>query len=147
MLRWDRSLLGQEFSRFEQHVTREMVLEYADIIGVTDPVHRDTQAAGARGYRDIIAPATFVIWRGAHPITPPEMGFHGTGINAGYTCTFYGVIYPGDTLLYSICLVDMYEKTGRSGTMRFVVRETTVTNQHEEVVAVLRNAFILGWTG
>jgi hypothetical protein len=26
-----------------------------------------------------------------------------------------------------------------------VVRETTVTNQHGETVAVLRNPFILGW--
>src|SRR5574341_2533135 len=145
MLRWDRGLLGQEFSRYKQHVTRAMVLEYADIIGVTDPVHRDTQTARARGYRDIIAPPTFVTWCGAQRIVPPEMGFHGTGINAGYVCTFAGVIYPGDTLIYSICLVDMYEKTGRSGTMRFVVRETTVTNQHGATVAVLRNAFILGW--
>ena len=145
MLRWDRSLLGQEFSRFEQHVTRAMILEYADIIGVTDPVHRDAQTARAHGYRDIIAPSTFVTWRGAHPIAPAAMGFNGTGINAGYACTFYGVISPGDTLIYSTCLVDMYEKTGRSGTMRFVVRQTTVTNQYGEVVAVLRNPFILGW--
>jgi len=145
MLRWDRSLLGQEFSRYEQHVTRAMILEYADIIGARDRLYTDVPAARARGYRDIIAPPTFVTWHGAHPIAPPEMGFNGTGINAGYECTLYGVIYPGDTLIYSTCLVDMYEKTGRSGTMRFVVRETTVTNQHGEVVAVLRNAFILGW--
>ncbi len=145
MLRWDRSLLGKEFSRFKQHVTREVMLEYTDIIGVTDPVHRNAQAARARGYRDIIAPSTFVTWRGTQPIAPPEMGFNGTGINAGYECTFYEVIYPGDILTYSTCLVDIYEKTGRSGTMRFVVRETTVTNQHGATVAVLRNAFILGW--
>ena len=145
MLHWDRSLLGKEFSCYEQHVTRAMILEYTEIIGAKDPVYTDPQAAQACGYRDIIAPPTFVTWRGAHPIAPPEMGFDGTGINAGYACTFSGVIYPGDTLLYSTCLVDMYEKTGRSGTMRFVVRETTVTNQHGEAVAVLRNAFILGW--
>ena len=94
MLRWDRGLLGQEFSRYEQHVTREMILEYADIIGVTAPVHRDAQAARARGYKDIIAPSTFVTWRGAHPIAPPAMGFSGTGINAGYACTFSGVNAP-----------------------------------------------------
>jgi hypothetical protein len=29
--------------------------------------------------------------------------------------------------------------------MRFVVRETTVTNQYGATVAVLRNPFILGW--
>ena len=27
ILRWDRSVLGKEFSRFEQHVTRAMLLE------------------------------------------------------------------------------------------------------------------------
>ena len=145
MLHWDRGLLGREFSRYEQHVTRAMIQEYADIIGARDPVYTDPQAAQAHGYRDIIAPPTFVTWRGAHPIAPPEMGFDGTGINAGYACTFSGVIHPGDTLIYSTYLVDMYEKTGRSGTMRFVVRETTVTNQRGEVVAVLRNPFILGW--
>ena len=145
MLRWDRGLLGPEFSRFEQHVTRAMILEYADIIGTKERLYTDVHAAQAHGYRDIIAPPTFVTWRGTHPIAPSEMGFEGTGINAGYECSFYGVIYPGDTLLYSTCLVDIYEKTGRSGTMRFVVRETTVTNQHGEVVAVLRNPFILRW--
>src|SRR5215471_20081437 len=145
MPRWDRGLLGQEFSRYEQHVTRAMILEYADIIGIKDGLYTDVHAAQARGYRDIIAPPTFVAWHGAQPIVPPEMGFSGTGINAGYACTFAGVIYPGDTLIYSTCLVDMYEKTGRSGTMRFVVRETTVTNQHGIVVTVLRNSFILGW--
>ena len=85
MLSWDRSLLGKEFSRFEQHVTRAMLLEYADIIGAKDPVYTDPHAAQARGYRDMIALPTFVAWRGAHPIAPPEMDFQGTGINAGYT--------------------------------------------------------------
>ena len=47
MLRWDRSLLGKEFSRCEQHVTRAMLLEYAAIIGATDPVYTDPHAAQA----------------------------------------------------------------------------------------------------
>jgi acyl dehydratase len=145
MLRWDRSLLGQEVSRLEQYVTRAMILEYVSIIGARDPMHSDPQAAQARGYRDIIAPATFLIWRGTYPIVPPEMGFTGIGINAGYECVFHGVVYPDDVLTYITCLVDMYEKTGRSGTMPFVVRETRVTNQHGETIAVCRNTFILGW--
>ena len=75
MLRWDRSLLGKEFSRFEQHVTRAMMLEYADIIGAKDPVYTDPQAAQARGYRDIIAPPTFVVWRGDLSHCPTRDGF------------------------------------------------------------------------
>ena len=145
MVNWDRSVLGQEFSRFQQHVTRQMLLEYATILGVTAAVHTDTAAANAQGYRDIIAIPTFVIWRSGMPVAPPTMHFTGIGINAGYDCDFYHVVYPGDTLTYVTSLSDMYEKTGRSGTMRFIVRETAVTNQDGAQVAHVRNTFILGW--
>jgi acyl dehydratase len=145
MVNWDRRVLGKEFARLEQHVTRDMLLAYANLMGVTNPLYLDPQAARARGYRDIIALPTFVTTQGAQPLTPPELEYTGMGINAGYECIFHGVIYPGDTLIYSTCLSDLYEKTGRSGTMQFVVRQTTISNQHGEVVAVMHNAFVLRW--
>jgi acyl dehydratase len=145
MVNWDRSVLGKEFARLEQHVTRDMLLDYAELMGSTNPIYLDAAAAQARGYRDIIALPTFITAQGAQPLLPPALGFKGMGINAGYECIFHGVVYPGDILIYSTCLADFYDKTGRSGTMRFVVRETTITNQHHEVVAVMRNPFILGW--
>lgn len=145
MASWDRGLVGRVYSRTEQHVTRQMLFDYASILGCTQPVHVDAEAARAQGYRDIVAVHTFVTWHGAGPIAPPEMAVPGIGINAGYDCTFYGPIYPGDTLTYTTRLADLYEKTGRSGTMRFVVRETTVTNQDGDTIALLRNSFILGW--
>ena len=140
-----RRVIGKEFSRIEQHVTREMLLNYADIMGTTHPLYIDAEAARARGYRDIIAMPTFIIADAASPLVPPEIPFEGGGLNAGYTCTFNGNIYPGDTLIYATCIADLYAKTGRSGTLHFIVRETTVTNQHEETVAIVRNSFILRW--
>jgi acyl dehydratase len=145
MVNGNREVLGKEFAHSEEHVTRAMLLDFADLMGVTNPIYTDPEAARARGYRDIIALPTYVTVRGAQPLTPPELPFEGMGINAGYECVFYGVIYPGDTLTYSTCLIDLYEKTGRSGTMQFIVRETTVTNQAGDTVAVVRNAFILDW--
>ena len=141
----DHSLVGKEFTRFEQHVTREMLLSYAALMRTTHPIYLDPEAARAQGYHDIIAMPTFITANAATPITPPEMHFTGGGINAGYACEFYGVIYPGDTLTYTTRLADIYDKTGRSGTMRFVVRETTITNQHGKTVAFVRNPFILDW--
>lgn len=145
MVNWDYRLLGQELGAFEQHITRAMLLEYADILGVAEPIHRDPDAARARGYDDIIALPTFLTWYGEARLVPEAMEFSGSGINAGYECTFYEVVYPGDTLRYVTHLVAMYEKTGRTGTLRFVVRETTITNQHGRTVAAIRNPFILGW--
>ena len=145
MINWDRGLVGKIFSRTEQHVTRQKLLDYASILGSRDPVHVDAAAARDQGCRNIVALPTFVTWHSAGPIAPREMAIQGIGINAGYDCTFYRPVYPDDTLTYTTRLADLYEKTGRSGTMRFVVRETTVTNQHDETVALLRNSFILGW--
>lgn len=145
MVNWDRKLLGRAFSHQVEHITREMLLDFAALMGTTNPIYLDPQAARAQGYDDIIALATFVLMRGATPLVPAALKFHGMGINAGYDCRFDAVIYPDDTLTFSTCLVDMYEKTGRSGIMRFVVRETTITNQHGKTVAVIRNPFILDW--
>ena len=145
MVNWDRGLVGKVYSRTEQHVTRQALLRYASIIGGADPVHVNPEAARAQGYRDIIALPSFLTWHGAGPIAPPDMAIQGIGINAGYDCTCYGPVCAGEKLIYTTRLADLYEKTGRSGIMRFVVRETTVTNQNDETVAVLRNSFILGW--
>ena len=140
-----RQAIGKEFVRREQQVTREMLLEFARIMGATHPIHLDAAAARARGYRDIIAMPAFLLAEAALPIVPPEIPFTGGGINAGYDCAFYREVYPGDTLTYATCLADLYDKTGRSGTMQFAVRETTVSNQHGEIVARIRNPFILRW--
>jgi acyl dehydratase len=140
-----RKVIGREFVRRVQQVTRELLLEYADLMGTTHPIYLDPKAARARGYRDIVAMPTFLVAEASLPLVPAEIPFTGGGLNAGYDCTFYADVYPGDTLTYSTCLTDLYEKTGRSGTMHFVIREMTVTNQHGETVAQIRNPFILRW--
>lgn len=138
-------VIGREFVRREQLVTRELLLEYADLMGTTHPIYLDAEAARARGYRDMIAMPTFLIAEASLPLVPPEIPFAGGGLNAGYECAFYREVYPGDTLTYSTRIADLYEKTGRSGTMHFVIREIKVTNQHHEIVALIRNPFILRW--
>jgi len=140
-----REVIGKEFVRRKQQVTRELLLEYAHLMGTTHPIYLDPVAARARGYRDIIAMPTFLIAEASSPLVPSEIPFTGGGLNAGYDCAFYADVYPGDTLTYSTCIADLYEKTGRSGTMHFVIRETTVTNQHNDMVALIRNPFVLRW--
>ena len=50
-------------------------------------------------------------------------------------------IVAGDQLTASSHLKEVYAKTGRSGTMVFVVWETIFTNQNNEVVADVQESF------
>jgi acyl dehydratase len=42
-------------------VGREKIREFAEAFGSWDPVHRDPEAARAKGYPDVIAPPTFAV--------------------------------------------------------------------------------------
>ena len=59
------------------------------------------------------------------------------GFDAGKDIEIGAPIRPGDVLTASSTVHDIYEKTGRSGTMVFIVFRTTVTNQDGAMVAVV----------
>src|SRR2546425_1552230 len=47
-------------------------------------------------------------------------------------------LQPGQTYLCRATVVDVYEKSGKSGPMAFVVRETAITDRDNELVATMR---------
>jgi len=60
----------------------------------------------------------------------------------GKEAEFFEPMRPGDTITQVGRIADIYEKTGRSGQLVFVVYENRYTNQHGELVAVERNTGI-----
>jgi acyl dehydratase len=135
----DRAMVGQEFDHtvFEP-VTAEQMLEYARAYGETNPIYIDEEAATRGPFGGLIAAPTFVFrLRGKH-FMPRQM--HNLGRNsfdAGKDIELGVPIRPGDVLTGSSTVHDIYEKTGRTGTMVFIVFRTTVTNQRGETVAVV----------
>ena len=55
----------------------------------------------------------------------------------------YKPIRPGETYLCRSRITDIYEKTGRSGAMAFVVREMTVTDPDNEIVSLVRHITVV----
>ncbi len=74
------------------------------------------------------------------PAGPAEFG--DTGFFAGQAIECLAPVRPGDTLLATTKLRDVYAKTGRSGKMVFVAWETTFTNQRSEAVALVRDTHV-----
>lgn len=129
----DRSAVGEEFDRTTfAPVTAEQILAYAAACGDTDP--RWTTPGP-----DLVAPPTFALsLRGRHFMPkhlPTNLG--SSAFDAGKDIEIGAAVRPGDVLTTSSTVHDIYEKTGRSGAMTFVVFRTTVMNQAAAVVAVV----------
>lgn len=127
----DRSIIGKEFDRTAYTtVTDEQILEYAEISGEPLP-------AGDDG--PLRAPPTFVARLHGRNFMPAELlrNLGPSGFDAGKDIEFGVPIRSGDTLNSVSTVHDIYEKTGRSGTMVFVVLRTRISNQRGEAVAAV----------
>jgi acyl dehydratase len=136
-IEYDRSVVGQEVpvGRFE--VTRELIERYCEALALPNPLYRDEAYAATTPYRGIIAPPGIV--QAVRMESPPnprvQFGSAGSGLMAGQRYEYYLPVRPGDVIEGFAQIKEVYEKTGRSGRMVFVVRRTRYTNQHGEDVA------------
>jgi acyl dehydratase len=129
----NRAIVGQEFDRTTfPPVTAEQIIAYATACGETDP--RWTEHGP-----ELSAPPTFALsLRGRHFMPkqlPTNLGRN--AFDAGKDIEIGATVVPGDVLTATSTVHDVYEKTGRTGTMTFVVFRTTVVNQRQETVAVV----------
>lgn len=124
-LDFDRSIIGSEFDRTVlDPVTAEEIRDYVAASG--EPALADT------------APPTFVVrLRGRRfmPANMPNLGR--AGFDAGKDIDFGAPIRVGDVLTAVSTVHDIYEKTGRTGSMGFIVLRTVIHNQRGEQVAVI----------
>ena len=141
-LEYDRSLYGKEHLAGPFEVTGELIRSFSQSVGETEPVFNDTASARAAGYRDIVAPPTFCTVL-VHQVSLPDINlkFGRVQMHAGQRVQPKAMIVAGDLISASSHLKDVYPKTGRSGTMVFVVWETTFRNQNGEVVADVQESF------
>ena len=138
-LDFDRSMLGQVFDETSfPPVTKEEMVDFAVALGETNPLYTDEAAAAAGPYGGLIAPPTFVAKLRAKKFTPENLPKFGKGgFDGGRDLELFAPVRPGDVLTMRSVIHDIYEKTGRSGSMYFTVIRNEVTNQKGEKVAVI----------
>jgi acyl dehydratase len=126
----DRSSVGTEFDRTVlDPVSEEEIREYAVFTG--EPVNTDDSGRA-------VAPPSFVLrMRGKRfmPRNLPDLGR--SGFDAGKDMELGVPVRAGDVLTSVSTVHDLYEKTGRSGRMAFIVLRSTITNQKGEQVAII----------
>ena len=140
MVEFDQSILGKEFVLGTFQVTEDMMLSYARAVGETSPQYVDPKAAKNTDSGGLIAPPIFYDVFRADQMPDPKVKFGKISFNAGQRCEFYTPMRPGDTITLKTRITDVYEKTGRTGKMVFIIRETTYENQKGEKVAVVEQS-------
>ena len=140
-----KATVGQKIvRRAPDELGRSSLRQYALAIGDFNPLYSNREFAQANGLRDVMAPPTLICdtWQyvdsdmdergdllGRGPIRELE------GLRAGNEYEFFQTIHPDDVITAHWTVKDVYEKTGRTGSLVFQVIETTFYNQSYELLA------------
>ena len=128
--------VGKEWPATTYQVGREKIKEYANALGIENPVHFDREAARAAGFRDIAAPPMFAVVYSAGAVGPavldPEVGINfAMMVHGGQEFAWGEPVCAGDTITTEASVKDIYERGG----MGFYVFESVSRNQDgQEVV-------------
>jgi len=144
----NRGVRGKEFPPFVVTIERGKIKEFARAIGDLNPFYLDDRVGQASEWGDVIAPPTFMTtFREAAGDGGDFLRELGTDLSrllhGEQEYELHRPIRPGETFLCRSKVVDVYEKSGRSGPMAFVVRETAVTDRANELVATIRQVTVV----
>lgn len=137
-------------------VGRASLRYYSLAVGDDNPIYTDEAAARAAGYRDVVAPPTWITETNQYMTTGRNdegyMG-HGWGIEiantrlvrGGNSYTFDHPIHPDDIITATWQIDDATERqTSKGQDMLIVTSSATYSNQHGTVLAT--NTETLIWT-
>jgi acyl dehydratase len=132
---FDASVIGVEVEIGTFEVTPARVQSYCAALGDTNPLYFDPEIAARSRHGGLIAPVGLLISPQLDQGLDAQVRFGTTMFAAGDRVEIFEVLRPGDRITARQMVKEIYPKTGRSGTMLFVVRRTTYTNQHGRTVA------------
>jgi hypothetical protein len=132
----DPGLIGRVFDETEiGPVTTHELVEFARALGETAPCYAATGP-------ELRAHPTFCVKFRGRKGFPEDFPVHLLGrmsFDAGKDIELGEPIRPGDTVRVVSSVHEIYEKTGRTGTMTFVVVRFAMTNQRGEHLATIDN--------
>ena len=141
----NRGVVGKEYPPYAITVERGKIKEFARAIGDLNPFYLDDEVGRASAWGEIITPPTFPIsFRDETDVLLRDLGTDVSRLLHGeQEFEIFRQLRPGETYLCRSKVLDLYEKTGKSGPMGFVIRETAVTDADNEIVAKMRSVTVV----
>lgn len=138
----DGSWIGRKSQPTTVVVEAGAVRRFADAIGDPDPLYRDEAFARTVSGGPVQAPPTFPVLLATEVVgldLPLEPGL----VHGEQEFIFRRPLVVGDVLTLQTEIKDVYEKQGRSGKLKFIVRETVATDRHGAEVVRARTVTIV----
>ena len=127
--------VGKEWPSSTYQVGREKIREYANALGIDNPVHLDVEAARAAGFRDVVAPPMFAVVYSSPAMAPamfdPEVAMNFAAmVHGGQEFEWGEPVVAGDEVSTTASVKDISEADGRG----YYVFESVSVNQRGEQV-------------
>jgi acyl dehydratase len=132
-----RSMIGKHYAPFSFEICAARVRKYVELIGDTNPVHRDRDVARAAGFRNVTAPPTFG-FTVALLAAQSDLALADLGVTVNETLhgeqrfDYFAPLCVGDVLTGHQWIDELKEK--KSGTLLFLVTRFDIKNQFDELV-------------
>jgi len=141
-------MIGRVLSTGSATVTAEHIAAFARALGDPNPLYLDPQAARFGPFGGIVAPLTYPIAFMTQAMAGGMDIFLELGLN--FMTLVHGEqefeyarpIRAGETLTLTGRIADVFEKSGSSGTLDFVVLETEARDAEGRIVFFSRNTLI-----
>jgi 3-hydroxybutyryl-CoA dehydratase len=124
------------------HVTREMIADFCAAIGETNPLYTNPEVARAGPHGGLVAPPSLAaIFGEGENIFQHFPEFNRRRLAAGMDVEFVVPIRAGDSITTVSRVKEIYEKTGRSGAMLFIVISSELRKANGEIAARVEHRF------
>jgi acyl dehydratase len=143
-----KDMIGRQLSSGSATVTAEHVAAFARALGDENPLYCDPVAARRGPFGEVVAPPTYPIAFMTQAMAGGMDTFLELGLNfmtlvhGEQEFEYVRPIKAGETLTLTGRIADVYEKTGSSGTLDFVVMETEARDAGGQPVFFSRNTLI-----
>ena len=143
----DKNVVGREFPETSFEIEKGKIREFVRAIGDKNPVYCDEEASQKAGFTGLAIPPTFpTVMTNASGLVSVLEDLKVDMAKLLHGSQEYEYIQPiqsGDTITCKMKITDVFEKSGRSGVMDFVVLETTYVNQNGQTALRDKCTFVL----
>lgn len=148
---FNRGALGAKIGPVTVQVERGRIRFFAEVLGATDPLHFDLEAARSAGHPDLVAPPSFfVVIEAAANAELKRRGAPSAAerVNCDYRYLLHGderyfhqaPLYAGDEVQFSSRVAEFYDKKG--GAMEFVTFESTIAHEKRGLLVRSRRTLL-----